>query len=68
MPIKNVLRTIIILTVLISNVSCDQITKNLARRHLIYHKEVEVIDQYLTLTKIETLAHFSASDLLCRSQ
>jgi signal peptidase II len=53
MLVKNFLRTIIIVTVLVSNISCDQITKGLARKHLSYHKEVEVVNQYLTLTKIE---------------
>jgi signal peptidase II len=46
------------LTVLISNISCDQISKNIARHKLDYHEQISVADKYLTLIKVENTGAF----------
>ena len=58
MKIKRILRTLIILTVLSSNIGCDQISKNIARQKLDYNEHISVINNYLTLIKVENTGAF----------
>lgn len=58
MQLKRILRTFIILMVLSSNIGCDQISKHIVRQRLEYNQEIGLIDNYLTLTKIENAGAF----------
>jgi signal peptidase II len=58
MRIKKVLRTLIILTILSSNIGCDQISKNIVRQQVDYNEQVSLINNFLTLTKIENTGAF----------
>lgn len=53
MKVKPILRTIAIAAILISNVGCDQISKNIVRKRIHYNEEISLVNNYLTLTKIE---------------
>jgi signal peptidase II len=53
MKVKQTLRTLSILFLLISNVGCDQFTKGIARQKIDYHEQISLIKNYITLTKIE---------------
>jgi len=58
MKVKPILRTLAIVTILISNVGCDQISKNIVRKRIHYNEEISLMNNYLTLTKIENKGAF----------
>lgn len=58
MKIKRLLRTLMILAVLSSNIGCDQISKNIARQNLDYNEPISLIKNYLTLIKVENTGAF----------
>jgi len=58
MKVKRVLRTLAIVIILISNVGCDQISKNIVRKRIHYNEEISLMNNYLTLTKIENKGAF----------
>lgn len=58
MKTKIILRTLIILTLLILNVSCDQISKNIIRQTIEYNERIGFVHDYVTLTKIENTGAF----------
>ncbi len=51
------IRNVIIVTVLLSNIGCDQITKNIAREHIASNERIS-ISSYLTLTKVQNSGAF----------
>ena len=53
MKVKSVIRTLAIFTILIVNVGCDQISKNIVRQRIEYHERIGLMNDYLTLTRIE---------------
>jgi signal peptidase II len=52
------LRLAFILFILISCVSCDQLTKAVVRKTIQYEEEITVIRDYVTLTKVENKGAF----------
>ena len=58
MKVKQTLRTLSILFLLISNVGCDQFTKGIARQKIDYHEQISLIKNYMTLTRIENTGAF----------
>ena len=55
---KKIPRLALILVIIFANIGCDQITKDLARKNLEYHETVEVLGEYLILTKVENQGAF----------
>lgn len=55
---SNTTRIITILAIIIVNIGCDQVTKNMAREQIEYNERIEVIDDYLILTKVENSGAF----------
>lgn len=55
---KRLLRIILIVSIVLTNVGCDQISKNIAREEIQYNETISVIDHYFTLTKIENTGAF----------
>lgn len=55
---KNILRTILIIAILITTISCDQISKNIVRQRINYYEEIRFLDNHLTLTKVENSGAF----------
>ncbi len=53
MKTKNILRNLIILMVLLGNIGCDQISKNMVRQKINDHQTIAVFTHYFTLSKIE---------------
>ena len=53
MKVKSVVKTLAIFAILIVNVGCDQISKNIVRQRIDYNERIRLVDDYLTLTKIE---------------
>jgi signal peptidase II len=58
MKTKRILRVLIVLIVLISNVGCDRISKHIVRQKVDYNERISVIDHYLTITKTENTGAF----------
>jgi signal peptidase II len=58
MSTKRIVRVVIILAILISNVSCDQISKNIVRQTIEYNEQIGFVHDYLTLTKVENTGAF----------
>ena len=58
MKAKQILRTLVILTILSTNIGCDQISKNIVRQRINYNAQIGLINNYLTLTKIENTGAF----------
>lgn len=56
--LKRAIRNLIVITVLLSNIGCDQISKNVARENIDYGERIAVISNYLTLTKVENSGAF----------
>ena len=46
------------MTILSSNIGCDQISKNIVRQRIEYNEQIGLIKNYLTLTKIENKGAF----------
>jgi signal peptidase II len=61
MKLKKIFRTLIILTIVITNISCDQISKAVVRKNIAYHENIEVIKSHsllFLLTKVENKGAF----------
>lgn len=58
MKIKPILRNTLILSAILLNIGCDQVTKTIARNSIEYYETISVIDNFLTLTKVENSGAF----------
>ena len=58
MKTKRILRTLAIAVILISNIGCDQISKNIARQNIDYHEQISLMNDYLLLTRVENTGAF----------
>lgn len=55
---KRIPRLVLILVLIFANIGCDQITKKLAREQIKEYETIEVIGEYLILTKTENTGAF----------
>jgi signal peptidase II len=58
MTAKRIFNIMLILTVLVSNVGCDQVTKAIARNSLGDHQTVSLVNDHLKLMKVENKGAF----------
>jgi signal peptidase II len=58
MNAKKVVRNLFILALIASNVGCDQISKAVVRQKVDYHTQINVISDYMVLTKVENTGAF----------
>ena len=58
MKAKNLIKTLLILVVLGSNIGCDQFSKKIARQHIPDNQQITVIQDFLTLTRVENPGAF----------
>ena len=58
MKAKRAIRNFLILFLIFSNVSCDQISKNIVRQKMEYNSHIDLIGKYLILTKVENTGAF----------
>jgi len=58
MPAKNLFRTIIILAIIITNIGCDQVTKNIVREKILQNATVSLLSNHLTVTNVENTGAF----------
>ncbi len=58
MKAKQILRTLLIVTMLSSNIGCDQISKSIVRQRINYNEQIGLMNNYVTLTRIENTGAF----------
>jgi signal peptidase II len=58
MPAKKFLRFLTLLSVLLTNVACDQISKNFVRQELFPNQTIHVYKNYFILTRVENSGAF----------
>jgi len=64
---SKIIRNILILAFLFANIGCDQISKSIVRQRIEYGQQISLIDNFVTLTKVEnTGAFLSLGDSLPR--
>ncbi len=52
------LRTVVLFLIIISNVGCDQLSKNVVRESIEYNEQIHLIPDHLLLTKVENTGAF----------
>ena len=52
------LRNLILLALILLNIGCDQLSKNLVRKHLDYHDQITFANEHVMLTKVENSGAF----------
>lgn len=55
---KTILRVVFIFAILAVNVGCDQISKSIARNRIDDHEQISVVDNYVTLMRVENKGAF----------
>lgn len=58
MKLNNLLRISIILLIILSNIGCDQVSKNIARTDLADDRTISLISHHLTLFRVENTGAF----------
>ena len=53
-----IIRFVVIFTVLIANIGCDQISKNYVRDRVDYDERISIVSNYFTLMKVENSGAF----------
>src|SRR6266542_355375 len=53
MKAKSTTRTIVIFLILALNIGCDQVSKSIVRNHMAYNEQINVVQHYLILIKVE---------------
>ncbi len=53
-----VLRALAIFGILVVNIGCDQISKSIVRQQVDYHEQIALVNNYLTITKVENSGAF----------
>jgi len=52
------IRNLLILLLLVINIGCDQVSKNIVRHTIDYNERISVMGRYVTLTKVENTGAF----------
>jgi signal peptidase II len=55
---KNTVRILFILMILVFTISCDQISKHIVRQKVEYNAQINVVGNYVILTKVENTGAF----------
>jgi signal peptidase II len=58
MESKHIIRIVAIFVVLIANVGCDQISKNIARKSLSHDETIGLFNDYVTIMRVENTGAF----------
>jgi signal peptidase II len=67
MKVNKILRNLLILIILITNIGCDQISKCIVRQNIDFNDRTSVLGNFVTITKVEnTGAFLSLGDHLPR--
>ena len=65
---KNLIRTILILSIIIINIGCDQVSKKIVRQTVYPYEMIHMLHNHLTVTRVENSGAFlSTGDSLPKS-
>ncbi|WP_428664562.1 signal peptidase II [Runella sp.] len=53
-----ILRNIVLLLTVLTNIGCDQISKDMVRKHISYYEHISVVRHHFTLTNVENTGAF----------
>jgi len=68
MAAKNLIKTIVILSIIIINIGCDQVSKKIVRQTVAPYETIHLLSNHLTVTRVENSGAFlSAGDSLPKS-
>jgi len=68
MATKNLIKSVFILSIIIINISCDQVSKKIVRRNITPYETIHLLSNHLTVTRVENSGAFlSVGDSLPRS-
>jgi signal peptidase II len=56
-----ILRRVLVLSLVLFNIGCDQVTKSIVRKHVDYNESIKIISNNFTLTKVENSGAFLSS-------
>ena len=56
--LMKLIRNLILLLTVLVNIGCDQISKNIVRRHISYDENISVVRHHFTLTNVENKGAF----------
>jgi len=51
-------KNLLILIIIVTNIACDQITKDIIRQKINYDEQITVINNFITITKVENTGAF----------
>jgi len=55
---SRIIRSVVIFSILVMNIGCDQISKRIVRQQVYEYQEISIIKNYVTLTKVENEGAF----------
>jgi signal peptidase II len=58
MKVNRILRNLLIVLLLVTNIGCDQVSKSIVRQKVASNQQIRVIDRYVILTKVENTGAF----------
>lgn len=58
MKTKRIIRILLVSAILLLNIGCDQISKTIVRQAIDYHERIGLLNNYVTLTKVENTGAF----------
>lgn len=58
MKVSGLASKVLILVIVMFNIGCDQITKTIVRDHVNYNANIKIINDHITLTKVENSGAF----------
>ena len=65
MPGKHIIKTVLILSIVIINIGCDQVSKKIVRRNINPYETIHLLSNHITITNVENSGAFlSAGDSL----
>lgn len=68
MTTKSIIRTVLILSIIIINIGCDQFSKTIVKRSVLPYETIRVLNDHLTVTRVENSGAFlSAGDSMSKA-
>jgi signal peptidase II len=58
MKVNSIIRNLLIIIIVITNIGCDQVSKNIVRQKVVTNQQISVLDKYVILTKVENTGAF----------
>ena len=56
--IRKTLQSLFIAAIIVANIGCDQVSKNIVRQHVASNADIKIVSKFVTLTKVENTGAF----------